>query len=216
MIISDQDVQQEGNLVQGIGSTGQGVGAATSRRIMGRGAGTSLARDIPDLRPYICDAIEVLHETFAKGGKVCLERTQGTGLSLYHGDYPHVTSRDTTVAGCIAEAGIPPSRVRRVVMVCRTYPIRVENPKGGSSGPMSQEISLETIAERSGIELADLKKTEQTSTTGRNRRIGEFDWGLLRQASLLNLPTDIALTFTDYLTSKIVQQSGSTSSIQTP
>ena len=64
---------------------------------------------------------------------------------------------------------------------------------------MSQEISLEVIAQRSGIEQQELEKTEITSTTNRERRIGEFDWDLLRRASILNRPTDIALTFTDYL-----------------
>ena len=113
-----------------------------------------------------------------------------------------MTSRDTTVSGCIAEAGIPPSKVRRVVMVCRTYPIRVESPQGGTSGPMSQEISFKTVSERSGIPLAELERAERTSTTNRRRRIAEFDWGLLRKASLLNRPSDIALTFSDYLTIK--------------
>lgn len=65
---------------------------------------------------------------------------------------------------------------------------------------MSQEISLEVISERSGIALKELERTERTSTTNRERRIAEFDWDLLRNASLLNKPTDIALTFTDYLT----------------
>ena len=65
---------------------------------------------------------------------------------------------------------------------------------------MSQEITMEDIAERSGIKLDELERNERTSTTDRERRIGEFDWDLLRKASLLNRPTDIALTFTDYLT----------------
>ena len=68
--------------------------------------------------------------------------------------------------------------------------------------PMSQELSLEAISERSGISLQELERTERTSTTNRGRRIGEFDWALLRNASLLNRPTDIALTFSDYLTIK--------------
>ena len=148
----------------------------------------------------MCSSLEVLQETLAENGRICLEGTQGTALSLYHGPYPYVTSRDTTVSGCLSEAGIPPRRVRRVVMVCRTYPIRVQSPTGGTSGPMSQEITLKEISERSGILLEELEKTERTSTTNRERRIGEFDWDLLRNASLLNRPTDIALTFTDYLT----------------
>ena len=202
MTITEEDVETESDLVKGIGSTGQGVGSATARRVMQRNLRTKLAKDVPDLDPFMCNALEVLQDTFAANGRVCLEGTQGTGLSLYHGSYPYVTSRDTTVSGCLAEAGIPPGKVRRVVMVCRTYPIRVESPDGGTSGPMSQEISLELISERSGIPLEELERTERTSTTDRERRIGEFDWGLLRRASLLNRPTDIALTFSDYLTVK--------------
>ena len=201
MIISKEDKENEKALIAGIGSTGQGGGAALSRRILGRHSeDIRLARDIPELAPYICNSLEVIRETLSTNGRICLEGTQGTGLSLYHGHYPYVTSRDTTASGCLAEAGIPPDNVRRVIMVCRTYPIRVQNPLGGTSGPMSQEITLEDIAERSCIELDELERTERTSTTDRERRIGEFDWELLRKASLLNRPTDIALTFTDYLT----------------
>jgi adenylosuccinate synthase len=205
MIISDSDREEEKRLVQDIGSTGQGVGAATARRIMQRHSEpATLARDIADLRPFTRDTREVLEEAFCNRKRVLLEGTQGTGLSLYHGHYPHVTSRDTTVAGCLAEAGISPSRVRKVVMVCRTYPIRVQSPdgKGRTSGPMSQEITLREIAKRSGIDLNELKKIEVTSTTKRKRRIGEFDWALLRKAASLNAPTDIALTFADYLSIK--------------
>jgi adenylosuccinate synthase len=205
MIITNHDRELETRLVQEIGSTGQGVGAATARRIMQRSTDPAkLARDIPDLRPFIRNTQEVLEEAFCSRNRVLLEGTQGTGLSLYHGNYPHVTSRDTTVAGCLAEAGISPSRVRKVVMVCRTYPIRVQSPdgEGRTSGPMSQEISLEEIARRSGIGLDELKKIEVTSTTNRKRRIGEFDWSLLRKAASLNAPTDIALTFSDYLSVK--------------
>ena len=202
MVITCADIEKETGLVAGIGSTGQGAGAALSRRILERNLSTKLARDVPELKPYLCSALEVLQGIVAENGRVCLEGTQGTALSLYHGPYPFVTSRDTTVSGCLSEAGIPPRLVRRVVMVCRTYPIRVQSPSGGTSGPMSQEIDLEEISERSGINLAELEKTERTSTTNRERRIGEFDWDLLRNASLLNQPTDIALTFTDYLTIK--------------
>jgi adenylosuccinate synthase len=202
MIISEGDRNQEERLKKEIGSTGQGVGAATSRRIMGRGADPpKLARDIMDLKPFIRDTREVLERAFCDRKRVLLEGTQGTGLSLYHGNYPHVTSRDTTVAGCLAEAGISPSRVRKVVMVCRSYPIRVQSPEGAgvTSGPMSQETTLEEISRRSGIPLDELQKIETTSTTKRKRRIAEFDWALLRKAASLNAPTDIALTFADYL-----------------
>jgi len=204
MIISEEDREQEKSLVKEIGSTGQGVGAATARRIMERSVPAKLAREQADLKPFIKDTREVLEEAFCSRKRVLLEGTQGTGLSLYHGHYPHVTSRDTTVAGCLAESGISPSRVRKVVMVCRTYPIRVQSPDGHgrTSGFMSQELTLEEIAKRSGIDLDELRKIEKTSTTKRERRIAEFDWALLRKAASLNAPTDIALTFSDYVSIK--------------
>jgi len=205
MIISDEDVKNEERLRKTIGSTGQGVGYATARKILGRQTSeTKLARDVPNLKPYIRDSCAVLERAFREGNKILLEGTQGTGLSLHHGSYPHVTSRDTTVAGCLAEAGISPSRVRKVVMVCRTYPIRVQSPaeEGMTSGPMSQELSWREISKRSGIPYTELKKHEITSTTKRQRRVAEFDWTLLRKAASLNAPTDIALTFADYLNVK--------------
>ncbi len=64
---------------------------------------------------------------------------------------------------------------------------------------MSKEVTLQVIAQRSGIPLDELEKTERTSTTKRERRIAEFDWVLLRRAASLNAPTDVALSFADYL-----------------
>ena len=201
MIIEEADRIAEGGLVAKIGSTGQGVGAATVRKILRTSASppVRLAKDEPQLKDFIKETRLVLEDAFATGRRILLEGTQGTGLSLHHGRYPYVTSRDTTVSGCLSEAGIAPSRVRRTLLVCRTYPIRVESPTGGDSGPMTNEITFKEVARRSGISLAELNEKERTSTTKRKRRIAEFDWSLFRQAVSLNGPTDIVLTFADYL-----------------
>jgi adenylosuccinate synthase len=204
MIIEPADLSKERKLVETIGSTGQGVGAATARRILGRSEKKiRLAGEVPELKPYTTRPIrELLEQAYLDRHRILLEGTQGAGLSLYHGPYPHVTSRDTTVAGCLAEAGIAPTRVRKIVMVCRTYPIRVQDPRDATSGPMSEEISWKIISDRSGIPLKELEHLELTSTTHRKRRVGEFDWALLRKAASLNGPTDIALTFADYMSIK--------------
>lgn len=200
MIISSEDIEAEKKITQDISSTGQGVGQATARKIVGRGdKKVQLAKDSPELKPYIRKAIDVLTWAFLNNNRILLEGTQGTGLSLHHGMYPYVTSRDTTVAGCLSEAGIPPSKLRKVVMVCRTFPIRVQNPPGGTSGFMSHEISWKEISRRSGISIEKLQHREKTSTTNRARRVGEFDWETIRKAAFLNGATDIALTFADYL-----------------
>ncbi len=204
MIITAEDIEAEVKLRKGIGSTGQGGGAAMARKISHRGPTVKLARDYDVLRPFLAESAVIFDRAFRQGSRVFVEGTQGTTLSLHHGPYPYVTSRDTTASGCLAESGLPPGRVRRVIMTCRTYPIRVESPKGGTSGPMAKEISWDVVAERSGLDPNELKAKERTSTTNRARRVAEFDWGQLRRSALLNSPTDIALTFVDYIDRKNV------------
>lgn len=205
-LILPEDIKWEQNhLATGIGSTAQGVGAATARRVSHRYRDErrcKLARDLgevcPDLTPYVGSTYEQLEAAYSNGKRILLEGTQGTELSLYHGVYPSVTSRDTTVAGCLAEAGIAPRRVRKIVLVCRTFPIRV----GGNSGDMAREIDWDIVAHRSGNEAAILKEREVGSRSGKPRRVSEFDWALLRKACHLNSPTDIALTFVDHMSAK--------------
>jgi adenylosuccinate synthase len=202
MLIEPADIKFEERTLKGeIGSTAQGVGKATSRKVLRTAARPSvrLAKDSRELKPYLRDTLRLLDDAFAQGKKVFVEGTQGTGLSLHHGDYPYVTSRDTSGSGCLAEAGVAPTRVRRTIVVVRSYPIRVQSPADGSSGPMGVELKWKTIAARSGVPIKELKEKEKTSTTARKRRVAEFNWSLFRKAVSLNGPTDIALTFADYI-----------------
>lgn len=192
MVIEEKDKEREQELKGRIGSTVSGTGSATARRVM-REEDVRLAKEVEDLHPYIRPTSEILERAYASGARIMLEGTQGSGLSLHHGPYPYTTSRDTNVGGCLAESGVAPARVRKVVMVVRTYPIRV----AGNSGPLSRELQWSDIEERSG--LSGLTTTELTSKTQVLRRVGEPEWDLLRKAALLNAPTDIALTFADYL-----------------
>lgn len=227
MIITDEDRKNERRLRDDISSTSSGSGLAAARRIADRGKqSTLLARDIAELRPYVGEGPDYRGRTLARlelaysqGKSVLLEGTQGSGLSIFHGPYPYVTSRDTNVAGCLAEAGISPSRVRRILMVVRSTPIRVANPslpnfkdvlertlmkepecKGPlTSGPLKHETDFAEIAERAGLQHEDLKRNEITSTTKRDRRVGWFEWDSYRSAVAINAPTDIVLTFADYI-----------------
>ena len=200
MTISNEDIEFESELVNSIGSTGQGVGVATARKVLRTRADSVvvLAEDDDRLRKFIVPTAEILEHASINGNRVFLEGTQGTSLSLHHGPYPYVTSRDTTISGCLADAGIAPGYLRKVVMVCRTHPIRVKSPEGGTSGPMKNELSIEEVADRSGIPYDEMRKTETTSTTKLKRRIGEFDWEQLHASTRLNRPTDIAVSFVDY------------------
>lgn len=211
MIISEEDIRQESELKESISSTASGSGAAAARRILGRSGDTKLAKDVPELARFVGGAktsrgstIRRLEAAFASGKSILLEGTQGSGLSLYHGPYPHVTSRDTNVAGCLAEVGISPARLRKIILVTRTTPIRVANPdqSGKTSGKLKYETTFEEVASKAGLDGVVVKEAEKTSTTKRDRRVGHFDWELFRKSCRLNAPTDIALTFVDYLSKK--------------
>ena len=163
MVIDDEDrrAEQRG-LVESIASTGQGVGVASARKITNRGGPlfgppVMLARQVKQLEPFVRDVRAELDRLYRNGHRVLLEGTQGTALSIHHGIYPSVTSRETSAAGCMADAGISHARINRVIMVVRTYPIRV----GGPSGWMGREIKFEDINQRSGIALEELLETEK-------------------------------------------------------
>jgi adenylosuccinate synthase len=125
------------------------------------------------------------------GLNVLIEGTQGSALSLLHSYWPYCTSIDTNAAGIISEVGIAPSRVTNVLMVVRTYPIRV----AGNSGPMKGEITWEELSKRIGKDMTP----EKTTVTKKVRRIAEWDDELFAQSCILNAPTEIALTFADYV-----------------
>lgn len=201
VVITQEDIENEKAIQKHISSTAQGVGFATANNIIERlnKMDKHKAKNNPKLKPYIGDAQYELQKLFASNKKILLEGTQGTALSLYHGMYPYVTSRDTSVSGCLSEIGISPMRVRKVIMVTRTYPIRV----GGTSGDFgSNEITWDEVAKRSDKNSDELKKKEITTTTKKDRRVAEFSWSMFRKACEINSPTDIALTFADYLSIK--------------
>jgi adenylosuccinate synthase len=211
MLIEDDDLKFEQGGLEVIGSTKQGVGAATARKILGRdgnqhlGSTVRLCREAIELKDFVRSVGVELENAYTDGRRILLEGTQGTDLSLHHAAYslpdqyyPNVTSRETTVSGCLADAGISPLRVRRVVIVARSYPIRV----GGTSGPMGREIDFETVSQRSGLPVSEIAGTEVGTISGKTRRIAEFDWEQLRRSAVINGATDVALTFADYLSSE--------------
>lgn len=200
----DREGGVNGLMHRTMGSTGEGVGAARIDRISrepyvaseqrGVVAGFRLARECGELRSagihVIEDTARMIQTANLKGSSVILEGTQGCGLSLVHGSWPHVTSHDTNAAQLAADAGIPPQYVTDTILVARTYPIRVAGP----SGPLLNELTWRDMSVRVGREVL-----EHTTVTQKIRRVGEWDEGLFRKAITLNAPAWIALTFADYV-----------------
>ena len=160
-IITDEHKQWEAaaGLAGTIGSTGSGVGAAVMASVA-RGAGnfelkSFEAVDHPDLESFICDTSDHLRGQLDAGHRVIVEGTQGFGLSLLEGGYwPKATSRSTTAAGALAEAGLSPVDVDDVTMVIRSFPIRV----AGDSGPSSAR----PVGRRSPRELGEMTTSAST------------------------------------------------------
>jgi adenylosuccinate synthase len=177
-----------------IGSTGEGVGPARMARIA-RGTfrdeawakldfASDYAEDISSLGAKVTDTAASVNRWLDMGARVLLEGTQGSGLSLIHGPWPYVTSHDTNAAQLLVDAGLAPGSFSRTLLVARTFPIRV----AGNSGPLAAEVSWDEI----GV------PPEHTTVTGKERRIGEWDLALVKQAYALNRPASLALTFLDY------------------
>jgi adenylosuccinate synthase len=199
----DREAESRSGLVETIGSTGSGTGAAVQRRV-GRRVGTARVQDVVELREYIADSTPLLRRLLRQGERVILEGTQGFGLSLLHShDYPFVTSRDTTAAGVVSEAGLSPLDVDQIVLVLRAFPIRV----GGRSGPLPDEVNWETLTAEGGHEQP---LEEFTSVTGRLRRVAHFDAEIVRQAIAVNIPSMIAMNHVDYVDADCVALGGLT------
>lgn len=192
-LIEKEDIrnESESGMWQTIGSTQCGVGSATARRVM-RNARTAQNGPLW-VQSYLTDVALELNRGVNDGKNILIEGTQGAGLSLYSRFYPKATSRDTTAAGFASECGLSPLVIKEVVVVFRTFPIRVA---GKQSGYLEEEITWEDLQKESG---ANVSLVEHTSVTNRVRRVGRFELGNARRAVMLNRPTRIAFNFMDHL-----------------
>lgn len=163
-----------------IGTTGTGTGPANADRALRK---AFLARDSFELSEYLQDIPNIVNSSIESGKSVLVEGTQGTFLSLYHGTYPYVTSKDVTASAICSDVGIGPKKVSEVMVVLKAYVTRV------GSGPLVGEL---------GQEETTLKGwTEYGSVTGRLRRASPFNFELAKRSIMLNSATQVALTKLD-------------------
>jgi len=174
----DQD--SKGRLKEKIGSTGSGTGPANAERAMRT---LKMAKDIESLSSYIKDVPDEINSALKNKEEVLVEGTQGTHLSLWHGTYPFVTSKDVTAAGICADVGLGPKSVNEVLVVFKAYLTRV------GTGPMPGELGAEETEKKGWAEFG--------TVTGRPRRAAEFDFNLAQRAVMLNSATQIAITKLD-------------------
>ncbi|MBC9955727.1 adenylosuccinate synthase [Yimella sp. cx-51] len=140
------------------------------------------------LRPMVVDSSLELCKALDRGDVVLCEAGQATLLDVDHGTYPYVTSSNAISAGACTGAGIPPTRIDRVIAILKAYTTRV------GEGPFPTEL-LDDKGEflrKQGAEFG--------TTTGRPRRCGWVDTVIGRYATRINGVTDFVLTKLDVLT----------------
>ena len=163
-----------------IGTTGSGTGPANADRAMRT---LHLAREMKDLTLYLDDVSNSINFALDRNESVLVEGTQGTFLSVYHGTYPYVTSKDVTASAICADVGLGPKRVDDIILVFKAYVTRV------GLGPLEKEINKKEAQKRGWFEVA--------TVTGRERRAAPFNFELAKKAISLNSATQLAVTKLD-------------------
>ena len=163
-----------------IGTTGTGTGPANADRALRK---AFLAKDSFELSEYLQDIPSIVNSSIDSDKTVLIEGTQGTFLSLYHGTYPFVTSKDVSASAICSDVGIGPKKVSEVMVVFKAYVTRV------GSGPLEGELEQKETTSKGWTEFG--------SVTGRLRRASPFNSELARRSIMLNSATQVALTKLD-------------------
>jgi len=176
------ETDRAGHLASKIKTTGTGTGPCNADRVLRK---AKLAKDVPELQPFLTDVPLEVNTAIDSGENVLIEGTQGTFLSLWHGTYPYVTSKDVTASAACSDVGVGPKKVDEVIVVFKAFVTRV------GAGPLPGEISWEEAEKRGWAEIA--------SVTGRRRRAAPFNFDLAKRAVMLNSATQAAITKIDIL-----------------
>jgi adenylosuccinate synthase len=139
------------------------------------------------LRPMVADTSLLLSKALDADEVVLCEAGQATLLDVDHGTYPYVTSSNAISAGACTGAGIPPTRIDRVIAILKAFTTRV------GEGPFPTELHDEV-----GDTLREIGH-EFGTTTGRPRRVGWLDVVIGRYAARVNGVTDFVVTKLDNL-----------------
>ena len=142
-----------------------------------------MAKEIDVLAKFLIDVPLEVNSALDRNESVLIEGTQGTHLSLWHGTYPFVTTKDVTASGICADIGIGPKRVNEVIVVFKSYLTRV------GTGPMPGELNAEETSKKGWEEFG--------TVTGRLRRAAEFDFDLAKRAIMLSSATQASITKLD-------------------
>lgn len=201
-IITPKHLKDDRDGAQHIGTTRMGVGPAYADRAARRGyrVGDVMAGRIGDDAGLEPGQLEEFRDTLGRscgddsaflrhvldrGGRVIAEGAQGMRLDVDHGDYPYVTSSNTTVGAVLTGLGVGPRDIDEVLLVTPPYVTKV----GGGTLPNRVKAATEAELRRRGAEV--------DGVTGAVRDIGWLDLSWLRHAVMVNQATGLLLTKVD-------------------
>lgn len=195
-VITEADRNAEadvGGTVAAVAGTRSGTGMAQARKIMRDPTAVfgdfyyknqSMFRDTN----IQCGNYEIDFES----NRVFSEVSQGFSLGINQEFYPKCTSRECTVSQSLSDASLPPTAHAISYMSMRTFPIRVGNVDGFSSGGWYPD-QTETTWEKLGV------TPELTTVTNRVRRVATFSDTQMLKAIRANDPGVIFFNFMNYL-----------------
>lgn len=139
------------------------------------------------IKDYVTDTSVILNDALDAGKRVLFEGAQGVMLDIDQGTYPFVTSSNPVAGGVTIGSGVGPSKINKVVGVCKAYTSRV------GDGPFPTEL-LDEVGDR----IREVGH-EYGTTTGRPRRVGWFDSVVMRHSRRVSGITNLSLNSIDVL-----------------
>ena len=137
------------------------------------------------IKQYVTDTSVILNDALDAGKRVLFEGAQGVMLDIDQGTYPFVTSSNPVAGGVTIGSGVGPSKINKVVGVCKAYTSRV------GDGPFPTEL-FDEVGER----IREVGH-EYGTTTGRPRRVGWFDSVVMRHSRRVSGITNLSLNCID-------------------
>jgi adenylosuccinate synthase len=139
----------------------------------------------------ITNTTAILHNALDADKKVVFEGAQACLLDLDFGTYPYVTSSHATIGGISVGAGVPGTRIDRVIGITKAFTSRV----GAGPFPTEDEGEVGERLRGTGANPWD----EFGTTTGRPRRCGWLDLVSLKYAARVNGFTELVVVKLDIL-----------------
>lgn len=137
------------------------------------------------LKPCVFPVAEFLRQNIGRK-RFLFEAAQGAYLDFVFGTYPYTVAYHTTAAAALADSGLPPLPLN-VIGICKAYTTRV----GNGPFPTEQTNAVGEHLQSTGHELG--------TVSGRKRRCGWLDLGLVKNAIELNGVKSLVLTKLDVL-----------------